>query len=188
MNENKKGQQILIIALVVVIVGMSIGFAVTSYTTTLQIQGNTVTAKAAKWDVHFDDTSYTETTGTGYVAASSHTLTGTTLTYAVTLQPGQTYEAAAVVENEGTFDANLTGLTLSGLSADQAKYIRYKVYYNNTEYTTSNNALSVPLAKTTGTANVKVKVEYYLPEDSTDLPATDVQLTLTSSLTYTQAS
>ena len=188
MEGNKKGQQMLIAALIVAIVTMSIGFAITSYTTTLAIEGNTVTAKAAKWDVHFDDASYSETTGAGYVAASSHTLTGTTLTYAVTLEPKQIYEATVTVENEGTFDANLTALTLSGLSADQAKYIHYSVFYNGTEYTASNNSLSISLPKTSGTATVKVRVEYYLPDAATDLPASDVQLTLTSSLTYTQAS
>jgi len=188
MEGNKKGQQLLIIALVVAVVAMSVGFAVTSYTTTLNIEGNTVTAKAAKWDVHFLDTSYSETTGTGYVASSSHSLTGTTLTYAVTLEPGQTFEATATVENKGTFDANLTGLTLSGLTSDQAKYIHYSIFYNGTEYTASNNSLSIALAKETGTATVKVKVEYYLPEESADLPSTDATLNLTSALTYTQAS
>ena len=187
MEGNKKGQQLLIIALVVAVVAMSIGFAVTSYTATLNIEGNTVTAKAAKWDVHFDDSSYTETTGTGYKAASSHTLTGTTLTYAVTLQPGETYEATVTVENEGTFDANLTGITLSGVSSDQAKYIHYSIFYNGTEYTASTSNLAIALAKTSGTATVKVKVEYYLPNDAGDLPATDASLTLTSALSYTQA-
>ena len=67
-------------------------------------------------------------------AASSHTLTGTTLNYAVTLEPKQIYEATVTVKNEGTFDANLTGLTLAGLSSDQAKYIHYSVFYNGTEY------------------------------------------------------
>ncbi|MBQ1812886.1 MAG: hypothetical protein II119_02935 [Bacilli bacterium] len=188
MEGNKKGQQMLIVALIAAIVTMSVGFAITSYTTTLAIEGNTITAKAAKWDVHFDDASYVETTGTGYVAATSHALSGTTLTYAVTLEPKQIYEATVTVKNEGTFDANLTGLTLAGLSADQAKYIHYSVFYNGTEYTETNNSLSIALAKSTGTATVKVRVEYYLPDDAADLPATDAQLTLTSSLTYTQAS
>lgn len=187
MEGSKKGQQLLIVALVIAVVAMSIGFAASSYTSTLNIQGNTVTAKAAKWDVHFDDSSYTETTGTGYVAATSHSLNGTTLTYAVTLQPEQIYETTVTVENAGTFDANLTGITLAGLSSDQAKYIKYSIFYNGTEYTASNNSLSIALAKSTGTATVKVRVEYYLPTEATDLPASDVQLTLTSALTYTQA-
>ena len=55
MEGNKKGQQMLIVALIAAIVTMSVGFAITSYTTTLAIEGNTVTAKAAKWDVHFDE-------------------------------------------------------------------------------------------------------------------------------------
>lgn len=187
MEGSKKGQQLLIVALVIAVVAMSVGFAATSYSAVLNIQGNTVTAKAAKWDVHFDDTSYTETTGTGYVAASSHTLNGTTLTYAVTLEPGQIYETTVTVENEGTFDANLTGITLAGLSSAQEEYIKYSIFYNGTEYTTSASGLAIALAKNTGTATVKVRVEYFLPDDAGDLPATDQTLNLTSSLTYTQA-
>ena len=187
MEGNKKGQTLLIIALVVAVVAMSVGFAASSYSQTLNISGNTVTAKGAKWDVHFDDTSYTENNATGYVAATSHTLNGTTLTYAVTLEPEQIYEATVTVENEGTFDANLTGITLSGLSSDQAKYIKYSIFYNGTEYTASASGLAIALAKTSGTATVKVRVEYYLPAQATDLPSSDVSLTLTSTLTYAQA-
>ena len=187
MEGNKKGQLLLIVALVVAVVAMSVGFAATSYTRTLEIEGNTVTAKGAKWDIHFDTTSYHETTGTGYVAASDHTLDGTTLTYEVTLEPGQTYETTVTVKNEGTFDANLTSITLAGLSSDQAKYINYSIFYNGTEYTASTNGLAIALAKTSGTATVKVRVEYYLPDAATDLPSSDVELTLTSSLNYTQA-
>ena len=187
MEGNKKGQQLLIAALVVAVVAMSVGFAAASYTSTLNIQGDKVTAKAAKWDVHFNTESYTETTGTGYVTATSHTLTGTTLTYAVTLQPGETYETTVTVENKGTFDANLTAITLAGLSAEQKKYINYSIFYNGTEYTDSVSDLAIALAKTTGTATVKVRVEYFLPEEATDLPQTDAELTLTSTLTYNQA-
>ncbi len=185
MEGNRKGQNLLIIALVVAVVAMSVGFAASSYTQALTISGSNVTAKAAKWDVHFDDSTYSETTGS--VAATSHTLTGTTLTYAVTLEPGEFYEANATVVNEGTFNANLTGITLTGVSAEQAKYIKYSIFYNGTEYTTSTSNLTISLPKTTGTAAVKVRVEYYLPAQSSDLPATDQTITLSSTLSYVQA-
>ena len=187
MEGSRKGQQLLIVALVIAVVAMSIGFAASAYEQTLTIEGNTVTAKAAKWDVHFDSTSYTETTGTGYVTATNHTLTGTTLTYSVTLEPEEIYETTVTVKNEGTFDANLKSITLAGVSSDQAKYIKYSVFYNGTEYTNATNTVTIPLAKSTGTATVKVRVEYYLPAQATDLPSTDVDLTLTSSLQYEQA-
>ncbi len=187
MEGNKKGQQLLIAALVIAVVAMSVGFAATSYTAALQINGSTVTAKAAKWDVHFDDTSYTPTTGTGYVAATSNNLSGTTLQYAVTLEPEEIYEATVTVKNEGTFDANLTDINMSGLSNDQKKFIKYSIFYNGTEYTDTTTGLALALAKNTGTATVKVRVEYYLPDEATDLPSQDVQLTLTATLNYVQA-
>ncbi len=187
MEGNRKGQQLLIAALVIAVVAMSVGFAVTSYTQTLNITGDTVTAKAAKWDVHYDTSSYAATTGTGYVADTSHNLTGTTLTFAVTLEPKEIYEATVTVKNLGTFDANLTGITLGGLTTDQAKYIKYSIFYNGTEYTATTTGLSIALAKNTGTATVKVRVEYFLPDDENDLPQTDATVSLTGSLSYSQA-
>ena len=99
--------------------------------------------KAAKWSVHYRANSYTETTGTGYVAASAHDLTNTAWTFTVTLEPGDTYEATAIVENDGTFDAKLTSITMSTLTAAQDAYLDWSVFVNGTEYTQTTNSLNV---------------------------------------------
>jgi hypothetical protein len=187
MEKNKSTQTVIIAILAVVILTMSVGFAASAYTQNLNINDSTVNVTAAKWNVHFDDASYTETTGS--VAATSHTLTGTTMVYEVTLaKPGDFYEFTVNVKNEGTFDANLTSLTMSSLTTEQAKYLTYTITYNNgTTYSASNTAITgSTLAKSTGIAPVKVRVTYLTPADSANLPTTDQTLTLSATLTYTQ--
>ena len=91
--ERQRGAQTLLIAvLAVAVLAMSIGFATAAYNQNLTIGGeNNVTAKAAKWSVHYNTGSYTEAQGS--VAASAHSLTTTAWTFTVTLEPGQKYDA-----------------------------------------------------------------------------------------------
>ena len=184
--EKKKNTQILVIAVLsFAILFMSVGFA--TYASTLNING-TATVRANKWSVHYDNNSYEEKTGSK--AATSHNVTNTDFTFAVTLEkPGDFYEAEVTVINDGTFDATLTALTMSTLTAAQQKYLRYTVTYDGTDYTASATGLSnsLPFAANTNTKVVKVKVEYFQPEASADLPQENVDVTLTASLDYSQA-
>lgn len=180
--ERQRGAQTLLIAvLAVAVLAMSIGFAAAAYNQTLTINGQNVTAKAAKWSVHYDDTTYHEETGS--VAASSHTLTGTSWVFAVTLEPGQYYEATAHVVNDGTFDAKLVSITMGGLASPQSDYLTYTIDYNGTTYSASATGLSVSLPATSGDHTVKVKVTYNLAAANL-LPQTDQQVTLSASLNY----
>ncbi|NLC48178.1 MAG: hypothetical protein GX758_02340 [Tenericutes bacterium] len=186
MEQKLKVQTTLIIILVVFVLTMSIGFAATAYVQMLNFNG-TANVTAASWEIAFDQASYTESTGS--VAATTHSLTGTTMSYSVALvSPGDFYEFTVNVKNTGTFSANLKSLTMSGLTAAQDKYVTYQITYNNgTTYTTSDpNISGVVLLKNTGTASVKVRIEYVQPADEDDLPVTDQQLNLIASLTYQQ--
>ena len=184
--EKKKNTQLFVIAILsVAILVMSVGFA--SYATTLNING-TATVKASKWSVHYVTTSYAESTGS--VAATAHNLTNTDFTFTVTLdKPGDFYEATANIINDGTFDANLTSLTMTTLTEAQQKYLTYTVTYDGTPYTASPSSISnsLPFASGSNTKAVKVRVEYVQPENSADLPTDNVDVTLTASLGYVQA-
>ena len=183
--EKKKNTQILVIAVLsFAILFMSVGFA--TYASTLNIAG-TATVRANKWSVHYVTDSYKEKTGSK--AATSKSVTNTDFTFAVTLEkPGDFYEAEVNVINDGTFDAKLTALTMTTLTAAQQKYLRYTVTYDGTDYTASATGLSnaLPYASGSNTKVVKVKVEYFQPEQSADLPSENVDVTLTASLDYTQ--
>lgn len=185
----QKNTQLLIIAfLTITIFVMSIGFAAAAYNQALNINSSNVTVKASKWDIHFKDSSYTETAGS--IAANSHTLNATSMTYDVTLlKPGDYYEFTVDVENLGTFDANLVSITMGGLTTDQEKYVKYTLTYEGTEYTATDLAISgVTLDNTTGVHSVKVRVEYIQPDSDADLPSTDQTVNLTATLNYQQAS
>lgn len=183
MEKQKNTQMFVIAILAVAVLTMSVGFAV--FTQTLDINGN-VTVASSKWSIAFDTSSYVESDGS--VAVSNKTLDGTSMTYNVTLtKPGDFYEFTVNVKNTGTFDANLTGISMSALTTEQAKYLTYEITYNGTKYTANATGLSVALAKTEGVATVKVRVQYIQPENSADLPSAPVNVPLTASLTYSQA-
>ena len=185
MEKNKNTQILVIAVLSFAILFMSVGFA--TYASTLNING-TAEVKASKWSIHYVNTSYKESTGSK--AATSKSVTNTDFTFAVTLEkPGDFYEAEVNVINDGTFDAKLKALTMSTLTEAQQKYLRYTVTYDGTDYTASATGLSNSLPYTSGsnTKVVKVKVEYFQPEASADLPQENVDVTLTASLDYSQA-
>lgn len=186
--EKKKNTQILIIVLLsVAILFMSVGYA--TFASQLNIAG-TATVKANRWSVHYVTDSYSESTNS--VQASAHNITATDFTFTATLtKPGDFYEATANVINDGTFNAQLSSLTMSTLTAAQQKYITYKVYFDGVEYSASATGLSqsLPYATGTNTKVVKVRAQYIQPENSADLPtAQDDSVTLTASLNFTQVS
>lgn len=184
MEKQKNTQMFVIVLLAVAVVTMSVGFA--AFTQTLNINGNVQVASSV-WNIQFDTASYVESSGSVAVSADNRTLTGTSMSYNVTLtKPGDFYEFTVNVKNTGTFDANLTGITMSALTTEQAKYLAYEISYNGTVYTSTSSDLSISLAKSS-TAPVKVKVSYIQPDDPADLPSSEVTVPLTASLTYNQA-
>lgn len=186
MEKQRNTQMLVILVLAVAVLTMSVGFA--SYSAVLSING-TANVSAASWNVKFDDTTFAESST---IKATSKTISGTNVTYTVALaKPGDYYEFTIKVKNLGTFNANLTKITLSKLTEAQSKYLTYTLSYGSTEYsaTTSDltaSNLSVPLAAKTGVETVTVRVEYVAPANAADLPAADVELSLSASLTYDQ--
>ncbi len=182
MEKNRNVQMIVIAVLAFAVLFMSVGFA--TYTSTLNINGD-VSVGANKWSVHFVDTSYAESTGS---VVATKTITRNSIAYDINLtNPGDFYEFTINVINDGTFDANLTALTMSSLTAEQQDYVTYKVTYDQVDYTSSASGLSLSLPCTSGsnTKVVKVRVEY-----KSDAPSLDegFDVTLTASLDYEQAS
>lgn len=181
--KNKSKAELSLIVLLILIIGiMTVGFA--AYSAKLNFGGtNNVTVKPAAWDVHFNTTNYTESTNS--VAATAHNITATDYTFTATLEkPGDFYEATVTVENKGTIDAQLKKLTMSTLTAEQANYLTYKVTYAGTEYTATTDNLAIDLANTTGTATLKVRVDYVTPSDASLLPQTEQTVTISGSLDY----
>ncbi len=182
MEKRKDGQIIAIAALAIAIVFMSVGFAV--FAQNLNING-TATVEQAKWDIHFDDTTFNST---GNVTVTpTFDSASTTLTWTATLEkPGDYAEFTVDAKNYGTFDATLKSITLSSLTTAQAKYLKYLVSYDGGTYSETQTGLSKALDA--GDAEtVKIKLEYFQPTESTDLPNQQVTVNLTATLGYEQA-
>ena len=174
-------QNVIIALLAITVLAMSIGYA--AYTQQLNVNG-TATFSKATWDVHFDTASFNETST---IKATTKEVGNTTTTYAVTLPaPGSEYSFTVNAKNFGTIDANMKKITLSGLTAAQAKYITYTVSYNGTTYPTTTDGLSIPLAAN-ASHPLTVTVAYVLPAEATDLPQVDTDVNLTVALDYEDA-
>ncbi len=190
MNKNRNFQAIIMGVLAAALLVMAVGYAAV-FNQTLTING-TATAKAAKWDIHFDSESYEETTGS--VTATSTNIGTTSMSYNVTLaKPGDFYEFTIDVVNAGTFNANLTAITLTNsITSAQSNYLTYTFKYNNTTYAASTSGLSILLKAADANsdddvATVTVRVDYVQPANAANLPNTDQEVTLNVSLDYQQA-
>lgn len=181
MNKQNRFQTILLLVLVAAVVCMSIGFA--AYSRVLNING-AVKVSSSKWSVHFDPTTFQEAAGS--VEATSVNAGDTVISFSAPLAKiGDKYEFDVNVINDGTLDAKLKSITLSGLSEEQAKYISYVVTYDGTNYSaTTENMNNIIAAQ--GTKTVHVLVTYIQPANSEDLPQSDVNLNLTAAFNYEQ--
>lgn len=179
--ERKNGVYLgIIAALLVAVVGMSIGFAFTSIN--LKVEGD-VTTKASAWDVHFDPSSVVVTEGSAEAetAASAVATAYLTATYKVTLEKvGDFYEFTINAKNYGDFDAQLTHIDITA----GENYLTHTVKYNGAAVTTGD---VTGTTITPGDSDTYViRAEYIEPEDEADLPSADVTKTLTVTLTYSQ--
>ena len=180
MRKEKNLQNLTLVFLAIAVLIMSVGFA--AYNQTLNITGTT-TFSAAKWDVHFDTSTFNETST---IKATTKNVGDTAITYSVTLpSPGSTYSFTVNAINAGTINAQLKKITLSGLTTAQQEYITYTVNYAGTDYTATTDGLAINLpAGSSNTAQVTVTVNYVYPEAASSLPATDQELTLTAAFDY----
>ncbi len=170
MKKNYK--KIIIAALILAVVGISVGFSALS--TTLNING-TATAKTNSWNVTFANVA----NEAGVTAKTKPTISGTSLTYAVDLtQPGQSYEFTVDVKNNGTLPAKLAATpTVSGTSS----YITHTVTYSDGTAIKANDTLAAGAKKT-----IKVKVQYKSDLTASTLPTSDSAVTYALALTYVQ--
>ena len=203
MKENKKYLQLFsVLALVVAVLGISVGFAAMSQTLTISGQAK---VQPASWDIKFtnatfddnstDATATTDTTST----PQKPTLSDTTFSnYEIVLtKPGDKGTYLVTVENQGDIDATLTtaniGSTLSftGAATDPTvKASDEAIVQANVTYTVTwddDTAIATGSALDAGDSKViKIEVEY--DEDATELPTEPVTITGRDvTLIYTQA-
>ena len=205
MKENKKFlQTFAVLALIVAVLGISVGFAAMSQT--LNVTGQ-AKVQPANWDVEFTNAVFSDngTNATATTDSTSNpqkpTLNATTFSnYEIVLkQPGDKGTYTLTVSNLGDIDAELTSvtlgnnLTIEGSAQDAAvKAKDEQIVQNNIVYTVkwANGDEIVTgsdlLAGSTGnTRDLVITVEYN--ENATELPSAPVTITGKDlTLVYTQ--
>ena len=116
MRKNKKQRRVMF--LLILILGITIGFALLS--TTLYING-TANIKSNTWNIHWDSNSIEETTGsiTATTPASVTDQEEKNISFAVEFElPGDFYEFSADAVNEGTIDGKIEDVHITFYQAD----------------------------------------------------------------------
>ena len=177
-----------IIALVILLLGISIGYA--ALTTTLVINGES-TIKKVVWNMHFknahtEDGSVSIDTTHGEKAAYIPNSDETKVEYKVSLkQPGDFYEFTVDVVNDGTLDAKISSNpTLVGTDGYN-QYVEYTTVWDD-DRSSSPSANNVIEAGHSRKARVKIKYKENIRTE--DLPDEDKVLEFTYSMNFVQAS
>ena len=177
--KDKKRTNYVIIAILLLVVGISIGYAALS--ATLTITGNT-TINRNTWDVHFETLNVTSGSVT---ATTPATISGSKLdiNYAITLaKPGDFYEFTVNVKNGGTLPAKLSSTPqVLGLSNAQKVYTTYTVTYSDGTAAAAGDTIAAGASKT-----IKVRVAYRTDITSGQLPTTEQNVELTYSMNFIQ--
>ena len=181
INFNIKDRKVLILGLCLVLVCVfTLTVAYSALSVVLTIQGN-ARVSAADWDIYLNNPRVTSGSATTDVPVIK---TSSTLEFETTLSmPGDFYEFTVDVVNAGSIDAMIENVVKTPeLTAEQAKFLKYEVSYQNGESITTKQLL----AKDT-TMPIKVRIEYRKDLSNTDLPTGQVVLDLALTLEYTQS-
>jgi len=185
MEEKEQHSKGIIAGLLILLVGISIGYAMLS--TTLMINGD-ATIKKATWDIHFEDVkvkngSVAINTTAGDRAAAITDSEQTIVEYSVTLKyPGDYYEFTVDAVNDGNLDAKIAGTNISGAEGHEG-YFTYSVVWDDTGVKPSKD----DIIRKQERRKVRVLVQYKEDIDEEDLPKQDQTLELKFSMNFVQA-
>lgn len=181
-NNRKVLYGLVALALLLSVVGISVGFA--SMSSTLEINGTT-TVVPASWKVKFANLQQDSITGEASVATAPQITSDLHIgNYAVTLtKPGDSVVYTFDVLNVGTLDAQLNTFTMAtptitgtgDAAAADAQIVRDNLVYTLTYDNGDPISTGATLAKTNGTASFKLTIAY--KADATELPAATVNIT-----------
>ena len=181
----------------VVVAVISIGFAYAAFSQTLLIDGE-ATVEKSKWQIKFDNLGSTPTlTGTAVEVTAPTINTGDTKISKFAAKfttPGDSITYTFDVVNGGTFDAEISSLTIpiplcTGTGANattDASNVCKNLSYNLTY--ADDSAIAVGDALDAGdTKSLKLTLNYSASTPSTELPEDDVTISnLETSIIYSQ--
>lgn len=176
-NKLPKNKKIVILCFVLMFI--TIGFAALS--ATLGIISQTKIAKMS-WNVHFEDLEVARGSVTPVTPATINDTTKTEINFGVDFTiPGQYYEFDVDVVNSGTINAKLSSITLSGITDEQLRYLRYSLKYADGKEIKENDAL--PSGERD---RIRVRLEVRTDINIEDLPTAEASLTPKLEVVYVQ--
>ena len=181
LNFNIKDRKVLTLGLCLILVCVfTLTIAYAALSAVLTISGN-ARVSAADWDIYLANPKVTNGSATTIVPSIK---TSSTVEFSTTLSmPGDFYEFTIDVVNGGSIDAMIENVVKTPeLTADQAKFLKYEITYQNGESITNKQLL----AKDTSMP-IKVRIEYRNDLVASDLPTGQVVLDLALTLEYTQS-
>lgn len=188
---NGNSKMMAVIALVIAVVGLSIGFA--ALQTQLTVNGTAEVTGGTKWDVKFVTSSLNKVE-TGSATGTNPTVAATSVNgfKATLLKPGDKVTYYFQVTNAGSFDAKLDSITIGTPTCSTAAFCSNLKY--TFAYTTASGGVAgtAPAAGDTLAANetkwLVLSVEYLASADSSTLPSTTVTVSgLSATMNYVQA-
>ena len=196
--EKERGAKIIaIVALLIAVVGLTVGYA--AYSSTLTING-TATVDPASWKVNFDYKTGDSLTGTttGHATeTTAPTLADTTISgFDVTLKaPGDSVTYNFLIKNSGTLNAELANFTMgtltcapnasSSISQEDATKLCGELKYTLT-YADGSTITTGTTLNSNDSKELELKLEW--PSASTLSVSDDVKVTIgTTTFVYQQA-
>lgn len=123
-DKNRFIREILIMAIILAIVGLTVSYAAVNVT--LDIAGFS-SARVASWNIRFVDTEVTEKKGSA-VVIKDPVIRGTNITYGVRLEEeGDSVTIKAVIKNAGNMNAKLDSYLISGIPDEYKDNVSYTV-------------------------------------------------------------
>lgn len=179
MEQSRKVQIVAILALMIATMSLLVGFS--SLSAQLDI-GGTATVKSAEWDVHFGEITNITSSNEAYASFTTPPAlvddNTTAIEFAALMsQPGQSISFDVDVVNDGTIDAKVSEIALTGISGYE-KYITWNVTgIKKDDVVAAGDTIS----------DVKVTLSYNFASDDTLLNQ-DVSLNdLTARISFVQS-
>ena len=186
MKNSKYKKKSMSLLLVLLILGISLGYAI--LTQDLTIVG-TSGIKNARWSVYFDNlvvSNGSVSIGETDQAAVIDNSTKTDISYTVTLnKPGDFYEFTVDVVNDGTIDAMIDSINNkvnNNPISNLPSYLDYSITYSD-----GVGINTKQLLKAGSTENIKVRIEFKKDIAASQLPSSGKTLNFDYGLTYVQA-
>jgi hypothetical protein len=185
MRSRKKKNRILL--LIILLLGISIGFAALS--TTLKINGTANITKNT-WEIYWDEDTIDVKPGSKgntvpIVSDDTNGAVDTVLTWTVNLDlPGDYYEFTIDAVNDGSIDAMVDEIE-STVTPTLPSYIKYSVTYSNGVPVVKNQKFDKKSSET-----YKIRVEFLntiTPDELNAIPSSGLSYSFTYEIDYAQA-